>query len=304
MINAFLRTLKFAWQDFYRNIWLSIATITILILTLLSVNFVVAVNAVTGAASAMVQDKVDISLHFQNDVPEEKILTIKKDLSDLSEIAAVNYISRDQAIADFKARHANEPSILQALDHLSSNPLGAVLEIRARQLDDYPTILAALDRPEYNKLITSKDYKDRQLIVEVLSSITERIRQIGGGIIIVFTIIAGLIVFNTVRVAIYTHREEIGMMKLVGATNWFVRLPFVIEGVMYGLSATLITIIVLYPLLGFLQPYINGLLSGSDWQLLGYFNQHAIFIFGCELLAISLLNVLSALIATRRYLRV
>jgi len=303
MINALLRVGKFAWQDFYRNIWLSIATITILVLTLLSVNFVVAVNAVASQASQSVEDRVDISLHFQSTIDEEKILGVKRDLADWPEIATVDYISRDEAIADFRARHASDLAILEALDHLADNPLGAVLRIKARQITDYPTILTKLDTAEYNQLVASRDYEDRQTIIEMLTAITTKVRQIGIGIVIVFTLIAGLIVFNTVRVTIYTHREEIAMMKLVGATNWFVRLPFVIEGIIYGIVAALLTIILLYPILRVFQPYVAGVLA-ADWSIVDYFMGHALGIFGTEVLAISILNVLSGLVATRRYLRV
>ena len=122
--------------------------------------------------------------------------------------------------------------------------------------------------------------------------------------ILVFILIASLIVFNTIRVAIYTHRQEIGVMKLVGATNWFIRSPFLLEAVVYGIIACVAGIAIVYPMLNFVQPYVNNFFLTTQFSLTGYFTDNFWAIFGLELLMIILINIISSSVAIRKYLKV
>ncbi|MFA5076387.1 MAG: permease-like cell division protein FtsX [Patescibacteria group bacterium] len=298
------RVLKFALQDFYRNIWLSLVTITILVLTLLSVNFLIVFNHLTKTAVSLVEQKIDVSVYFKSSVTEDQIGQMKSYVLNLPEVSTVEYVSQEKALAEFKQKHQDNEAILGAIAELDSNPLGATLRVKAHKVDGYPAILSAIDKAEYNQLISRKDYDDHQVMIGQISNITERIREVGILIVLIFAVIASLIVFNTIRVAIYTHRQEIATMKLVGATNWFVRLPFVVESIFYSILGLSLTMIVLFPLLKVFQPYLALFFGTGQFNVIDYFLANFGVTFGIELVAIILLNIISSYIAISRYLKV
>jgi len=298
------RIIKFALQDFWRNIWLSVVTITILVLTLFLVNVLVVFNIMTATAVDLVKEKVDISLYFSPATSTDNVMEVKNTLSKMPEVAKITFVSKDDALQQFKKKHQNDPAILETLKELDSNPLGHALVIKARTLDQYPIILSAVDKPEYNQIIIKKDFSDRQAVIKNIFDVTNKVREVGIMVIIIFALIAGLIVFNTVRVAIYTHREEIGIMKLVGGTNWFIRLPYLVESVLFSFISCVIAVMILYPLLHLAEPYLSAFFGGVQFSATGYFNSNFISIFGIELLAVIVLNIFSSLIAIGRYLKV
>lgn len=293
----------FSWQSFWRNIWLSIITITIIVLALVSVNFLIALNVITDTAVSQIQDKIDVSVYFKQTTTEPQVLEVKTYLSALAQVKDIKYISQQEALQNFRQRHQQNTAIIESLEALDQNPLGATLTIQAKRLEDYPEILSVLDNSKYNELITDKKFDDREAYINNLRHISETVNQVGLLTAAVFIFIAALIVFNTIRVAIYTHRQEIGIMKLVGAANWFIRGPFMIEGVWYGTIATLLTIGIMFPLINFIQPYVNAYFLTND-VIVSYFRQHFWQIFGIEFLFIMVLNTVSSLVAIRRYLKV
>lgn len=304
MFVATLRVLKFAFQDFWRNIWLSLVTISILMLALLSVNILVFMNAITTEVIVSVQEKIDVSVSFKETVSKAEIDNLKTKLGELSEVKEVVFVSKEQALEDFKEKHKDNPKIQETLQEIGENPLLDSVVIKANSATDYDTVLAFLENPEYSNLIQDKNFSDHRLIINRINSITDKIERFGIAISIIFGIIAVLIVYNAIRVIIYTHKEEIGVMRLVGATNWFIRTPFLIESILYALLAVSLTVAVLYPLLGLVQPYFNNLLADYGFDLVTYFNSHFLLIFGTELIGVIVLTVISSGLAISKYLRV
>jgi len=304
MLVSFYRTIKFAFQSFWRNIWLSIVTIIILVLTLFSISIVGTINMVANAAIESVKEKVDVSAYFKNGVSETDILNTQANLESLSMVESIRYISSAEALAVFKEEHRDDPVVMESLEELAENPLPATLVIKANNIDDYRAILEVLESPEYSALIEDKDFEDHEEVITSLSNISKRVQRIGIIVSVIFIIIAILIIFNTIRINIYTHREEIGIMKLVGASNRFVRSPFLVESLMYAIIAVLISIAILYPLLGVITPQINDFFEGYDVNLIDYFNSHLWQIIGLQLAFSVVLSVLSSSIAIGKYLRV
>jgi len=304
MLVSFYRTIKFAFQSFWRNIWLSIVTIIILVLTLFSISIVGTINMVANAAIESVKEKVDVSAYFKNGVSETDILNTQANLESLSTVESIRYISSAEALAVFKEEHRDDPVVMESLEELAENPLPATLVIKANNIDDYRAILEVLESPEYSALIEDKDFEDHEEVITSLSNISKRVQRIGIIVSVIFIIIAILIIFNTIRINIYTHREEIGIMKLVGASNRFVRSPFLVESLMYAIIAVLISIAILYPLLGVITPQINDFFEGYDFNLIDYFNSHLWQIIGLQLAFSVVLSVLSSSIAIGKYLRV
>jgi cell division transport system permease protein len=306
MLTSIYRVIKFALQDFWRNIWLSFITILILVLALFSANLLIFFNALADTAVELVEEKIDVSIFFKPEALESKINEVKSSLVALPQVREVGYISKDEALQKFKERHKDEPKILEAIKEIGDNPLGPSLVIKAYKTEDYPVILEKLNDPNVlpEDLVQDKNFNDHELLIGKISNIKQKVGS--GGLILsgLFSLIAILIVFNTIRVAIYTHREEIGTMRLVGATNWFIRVPFILESVLYAFLACLLTIVILYPLLGVLQPYLVNFFEGAGFDALNYFNDNFFKIFGWELLITIILSMISSSLAVGKYLKV
>lgn len=294
----------FALQSFWRNIWLSVATVFVIFLAVMSVNFLIMVSVVADSAVTAVKDRVDVSVYFKPEIGESKIAEVKSRLENISTVKSVAYKSSEENLASFKAKHANDEKIQETLNELSGNPMGAVLVIKANDLNDYPEIIKVLDDSAYSDLIEEKNYDDNQVVIGRINAIAENARKIVLAISALFILIAILIVFNTVRIAIFTHQTEIAVMKLVGAGNWFIRFPFVFESILSGLIGVAAATIFLYPLLSLAQSYLGAFFAGSAIDLVGYFNSNFILIFGGEILAIIVINIISSLVAISKYLNV
>jgi len=297
------RILKFALQNFWRNIWLSIITITILILTLTTVNILIILGVVGDAAIESVEQKIDVSIYFNKETSEEIILSARSYLMSLEQVKEVEYVSGDEAFERFQEKHLADEVILNSIEEVG-NPLSGSLVVMARSPEDFPFILEALESPEFSDYIEETDTETHESIIERITNISNRVRV--GGIILsgVFALITLLIVFNTIRVAIYTHREEIGIMKLVGASNNFIRAPFLLETVFYSLIAVLIMLAILYPVVGIIEPSLNKFFDSTNVGLMSYYNANFLTIFGAQFVGLVILCGISTLVAMRKYLRV
>jgi cell division transport system permease protein len=298
------RILKFGFQNFKRNFWLSLVTVFILVLTLFSISVVFTLNVVADNAIKSVKEQVDIDVFFDPTVPEDKVIAVQAYLDSISEVKSVEYISKEQALENFKEAHKNDLKIQESLSEIEENPLPSALVVKAINLEDYSSIVVKLDNSEYSNLIASRNFEDNQIVIERLTKITDRIYQFGIGVSAIFILVAILVVFNTLRMNMYTQREELGIMRLVGAQNMFIRLPFVLESVLYGILASVITILILFPLLSAVSPYIDSLFEGYDFNMFAYFTANFWAMLGLQILISIVISVISGMIAISRYLRV
>lgn len=300
-MNGSKRVIKWALKNFWRNGWLSTATISIMVLTLLVITILLMVNVVANAILDNLEKKIDISVYFKLAVPEEQILGVKFELEELEEIDSVAYTSQEDALLRFKENHKDNPVLLQSLEELDTNPLEASLNIKAKETRQYASINQFLESVYYQDIIDKVDYLQNKEVIEKLSNIVIDVKTAGLGLSLLLALIVFLVTFNSIRLAIYSSREEINIMRLVGASNWFIRGPFIVEGIFYGIIATVVTLAVLYPIFYFLSPKISGFLPIGD--IFSYF-QSNLFAFFLLLLGISIiLGGFSSLIAVRKYLR-
>jgi cell division transport system permease protein len=299
------RIAKFSIQNFFRNIWLSIVTITVIVLTLFSVTGLVFVNAVLGEAITLVESKVDVSVYFKPTTTDVQIFAVQTNLEALPYIKEVTYVSKSESLAKLRATYKDSPLILESLKELDDNPLGDELIISTYETSDYQKVTDVLQAtPQYAVLIDNQSFSDNSYIITKLEQIASQVTRIGWGITIFFGIISLLVIVNTIRIAIYTYRDEIGIMKLVGSSNWFVRGPFIGEAIMYAVTGTIVTLGLGYLVASFSDPYIVGLLGHVDFTLLSYLNSNAIIIFGLQFIGILFISVGATSLALRRYMRV
>ncbi|MBI4272336.1 ABC transporter permease [Candidatus Uhrbacteria bacterium] len=306
MLRAHARIVKFALQNFFRNFWLSAVTIFILTLSFLTVNFFILANGFTDAVVQRIEDRITIKVYFAPSTQESDVKVFADQIGALPQVALVTYISKQQALDEFKSGFADQENarIEEALGELETNPLPSSVLISAHTVEDYPAILSAIDQSAYAGLIEKRSYDDHRGFLTTLEQMKKKIREAGTGITIFFALIIALIVYNTIRITIYSRRKEFGIMKLVGASNWFIRAPLILESIFYSLASLALTILILYPTLSFLQPYIARYFDGLAFDVLGYFNSSFVEIFGYQLASSLVLNILTSGLAIGRYLRV
>ena len=304
MLISFFRTIKYAILDFWRNFWLSFITVTMITFALISVNLLLLLNVVSTSAISAVEDRVDVSVFLKPDANENQIYEVQSTLLGLPQVKSADLISREDALALFKEVHADDSIILQSLEELDDNPLGSTMVVKAKSTKDFPAIIEVLENPKFAELIQEKNFSEHREIIDRISFINYQVQRFGLWISIIFSLIAITVLFNTIRVSIYTHKDEIKIMKLVGASNWFVKTPFVIQGILFSLFSCALAVGLLYPTLNFLQPHLDDLLQTSSPDLITYFNTNFWQIFGVEFAVATALTVFSSLYAIRKYLRV
>ncbi len=297
------RTFREGWQNFRRNGWLSFATVSILTLSL----FIVGISSLLGLTTHYMlqnmRDKVSINVSFNPDVPEYRMLEIRDELSKYKkEISSVEYVSRDAALETFLAENKNNVAVTQAIEEIGENPLLASLVIKAVAPEYYEVIVNQLERSTFQSDISRINYDKNKKIFANLERINQTTQKIGLGLGAAFIFIAVLITFNTIRITIYSHRQEFEIMRLVGASNIYVRMPFVFEGVFYGIAAALATAVALFGAAYFISPLTEGAIPQGNFM--GLYISFFLPVFGGILLLGIALGVLSSSIAIRRYLKV
>jgi|SRR3989344_2914897 len=303
ILFTFYRIIKFAFQGFWRNFWLSVVTISVVALALISINFLLILNITAKSAVNIVQDRIDISVYFKNDTDEGIIIEAKNRLSTMTQVEKVEYISKDEALDDFRKKHKDNRTILEAIEETGDNPLVGTLKIKSKNLEDYQTILDFINNSKYNQYILDKNFDDHKSFINQIHYISGIINKLGIFIVIIFALISILIVFNTIKLTIYAHKEEIQVMKYVGANNFFIISPYILEGILYSVISFIISSFVVYFAIDLVQPYIIAYFQNSI-DLKAYLAQNGLFIFGSELLGSAMLTVLASAVAIRRYLRV
>ncbi len=304
MFFSIFRDIKIAFQNFYRNVGLFLVTIIIIILALFSINLLIVLNILTNASINVIKNKIDISVYFKPEISQEQVHSIKSRLEVLPEIKNVQFLQKKDALLKFQKIHKNDPKILEALQELDDNPLGDSLIIQAKEIRDYKIILNILNEKQYNNYIYDKDFGDYEKYINQLNLSSKKIQQIILVISFLFSLIGILVILNTVKITIYTRREEIGIMKLVGATNWFIKIPFILETIICNLFAFLICIIIFYPFLYIIQPLIVGFLEDYNFNIIIYFKQHFLQIFGWQFVFVIILAIISSSLAIKKYLKI
>ena len=302
MFSSFARILKFSMQDIFRNMSLSLMTVLILVLMLLSINTLLVVRVLTNQSIDAVKEQIDVSIFFDPDSTDEQIAEVRDYISSFPEVEHETFMDREEVLADFKEAYADNTDIMASLNELGENPLGPTLIVKTREPEDYQKIINALSVPEYEHIIEAKTFGDTQAAIERIHSITTQVEKITYFLTALFAIISFVIIFNTIRVAIFMQRKEIGIKRLVGATSWFIRGPYLVESFIFTVVSLFITLGLVHVALGLFDPYV-AVIFGEKNILIGYLYNNFWFIVGVEFLAVLFLTILSSGFAMGRYLR-
>jgi len=301
------RITRSGFFSFWRNGFVSLASILIMIVTLSVIGSILFVHAILTTSLTQIENKVDVNVYFTTTAPEDQILAMEKDLEALPEVSNVTYVSREQELQDFKDRHANNQLTLQALDELGDNPLGAVLNVKAKQPSEYEGIANYLDQRKNaadgsGNIIDTVNYSQNKQAIDSLSKIITSAESLGTALTIVLILISIIITFNTIRLAIYMARDEISVMRLVGASRSYIRGPFVISGILYGLAAGLLTLGIFYPITYYLGGFTSNFFIGIN--IFTYYISNFPFIFSVIVGSGIVVGAISSFLATQKYLKV
>ncbi len=302
LISLF-RIIKTGVTNLRRNIWLAIASTLIMIITLIILSVLTLLFVITTSSINTIQERVDISTYFKTGLAESQIRSIQSELEQDSRIKEVRYISADQALREFREKHKNDPLILESVGELNENPLQATLQVKAYNLEDYPAINETLNQEKYKAAIEKVNFEDNRVVIDRLNTLLRFIITFGLVLMVVFSLIAILVIFNTIALTIYNRREEVEIMRLVGATNWYIRGPFMVEALTYSVIATIVTSVLLYPVYIKMLPSISAYLTPSG----DIFTGSIATFFGIvlvQLVIAFILSTISSLLAIRRYLRI
>jgi cell division transport system permease protein len=299
------RVLKSGITSFRRNGVVSVASVLITTITLSVIAGLVFLQAILNFSLTQIKDKVDVTVYFTNGASEEKITNLKTAIEKLPEVARVEYVSADDALTQFKEKHGNDYTVLQALEELGENPLGASLNIKAVETSQYESVVKFLegDSQSVKEAAASIDkinYYQNKAVIERLSVLASGAERLGYLISIIMVIISILITFITIRLAIFIAKEEIGIMRLVGANNRYIRGPFMVEGIIYGVIASIITMGLFYPFTYWIGGHMTDFFG---MNLFDYYLSNFFELFGIILISGIVIGAISSFIAISKYLR-
>lgn len=293
-------------KNFARSGSVTFATVLIMTVTLAIIGLLIFLSAILGNTLSAIKDKVDVNVYFVTTASEGDIISLQNRIAELPEVERVSYTTREEALAAFRARHASDELTLQALEELGDNPLGASLSIKAKDPTEYQGIVTYLsDNPPVSAsgstIIDRVNYFQNKVVIDRLTGAIHATEQAGAAIVILFALASAVIAFATVRLAIYTARDEIAVMRLMGASNGYIRGPFIVAGIIAGVLASIIVLLLFYPISWYAGAALSDWLGG--FNLFTYYTGNfALFFF---ILAGSgfVLGGVASWFAVRKYLR-
>jgi cell division transport system permease protein len=304
MFISLARIIKFSLQDIGRNIWLSLVTIVILVLTLFSVNMLLAVRAISSTAVSTIKQKIDMSIYLKPDAPAERISFLQAKIAEIPYVGEVRFVSKEEALANFTKNYQRDAKISEALRELGGvNPLSPSLVVKPKNLNDFNALIQSLQQTK-DPIIEAGDFDNHKEIIDKIDAITKKVSDAGLIVSLLFVVVTLLVIYNTARVAIYTHRNEIAIMRLVGASNWFIRGPFLLSSLIYTLIGMVLLVSIFYVFLNLLQPYLETFFASYNFNIINYFSSNFVLIFGAEFVVAALVNLLAAWWAVGRYTKV
>lgn len=299
------RIVKGGFLNFIRNGFVSLSSVLVMTITLMVFVSLVFFQAVLNYSLIELKDKVDVTVFFVPGAQESEILSIKESLEELPEVKEVEYISQEAALEQFKERHQNDYLTLKALEEVGTNPLGATINVKARDASQYETIADFLENDDalgssQRTSIDKVNYFQNKLVIDRLISITENARRLGLILTLLLVLMSIIITFNTIRLTIYIAREEISVMRVVGARSYYVRGPFIVEGMIYGFVSSLITMLLYFPISTWLGANMTGFLGIN---LGSYYGANFFQLLVVTIIFGMLLGAISSFLATRAYLK-
>ncbi len=302
MLTSLRRIIRWGWLGFTRNSGASVATTVIMIVVILLVSTLYLVQYTTSFAIESLEETISLTVFFERDTSSDTIVNAKQELTELPSVAGAEYISKEEALDIFSQRHEGDSLIQDSLATVGDNPLQAHINVRAAESDQYEQIAAYVENDSsFRTAVDHVNFSQIDPVVNKIEQITAGLTSLGIVLAAVFGVIAFLVAFNTVRLAIYSLREEISIMRLVGASNLFVRGPFLTQGVISGVIAAAVTFGLFAIAVNLINPQVEQLVPGVD--LPGFMRNNILTVVALQLGTGVFLGLFASALALRRYLR-
>ncbi|HCM52236.1 TPA: hypothetical protein DIS56_03875 [Candidatus Saccharibacteria bacterium] len=297
------RIVKTGAVNFIRNIWLAIAAIAMMTTTLTILLVAVVANATFSNSITDLTSRIDVSVYLKDSVTEQQRNQLRADLKNIDNVKSIEYVTKEQALKDFREDHANDPETLSAVSEVD-NTLPASLKIKVYDPNRLQTIKDFVDKKEIQALQSEQtSYSgERKEAIDSIAKATDFFRKAGIVSIIIFIIISILIIFNTIRMTIFNRRDELIIMRLLGASPWYIKGPFVVETTMYGIMAAVVSIAIVWGLFAIASSLEVSSLLDIDFSR-NYFSRHLWLIVVAQIGAGIIIGAVSSAVATRRYLK-
>jgi len=299
------RILHEGWVSFKRNNIVSFASVVVMTMSMLVLSGVLFLNAILGFSLNQLEERVDVNIYFYPDTPEEEIITLAGSIEELPEVRDVTYISRDEAFENFQLRHASDPLIQRSLDELGGNPLGASLNVRAFDSTTYESIVKSIESQPVvanANFVERINYYDNKGLIERLNEFSSIAQTVAYAITMFVAGIAVLVIISTIRIAIFSSRNDIVVKRLVGAEHRYIRGPFLVQGAIYGIIGSILTLLALFPITSWIGKYTESFFGGMD--ISSYFMTNIFQIFFILLAVAVLLGMLASALSIKKYLKV
>lgn len=303
---TFLRIIHTGIVNFIRNLSLAVAAIAVMVVTLTIVLFSVIANATFTNTIASITNRIDISVYLKDTNTEAQNQNLVSKITKLPNTKSVQYLDKKTALQRYINQNAGNQALLIAVSQ-TNNPIPATILVKPNDLNriqDLKTFLSSTD----NKALQSDEASysgDRKQAIDKITGATNTLRKIGVTAVAIFTVICALIIFNTIQMAIFNRRDEITIMRLLGAKTSYIRGPFIVESAIYGILAAVLSLLIINGL--FLAS--NNALQATSLGLLDinyastFFSENFWKLLGLQLMVGTIIGVVSSVIATRRYLK-
>ncbi|MFA6082611.1 MAG: permease-like cell division protein FtsX [Patescibacteria group bacterium] len=300
---ALIRILKIGVVDFWRNRWLSLAAIMMMTLTISIISLFVALDLSINQTAKMLEDKIDISVFFNDNATDANITALQNSLLGRSDVKSITYISREQALARFREQSQYRSTVLKLLDQGYGSKLPRSIEIKANGPENLQSIADYVNQSQYKTSIDKVSYQENKQLIDKYIKSAQFVKEVGLVLSAIFILIAILVIYNTIRLTIFMRREEVEIMQLVGATGWYIKFPFVLEGILYGAFATVITTILLIIGAKSASPYITNYVGSASFNFGQFFTAHLWLIILVEIFVGVVIGGLCSYFAVRTHVK-
>lgn len=305
-MGIIFRTIKIGWQGFKRNGWLSFISSFMMMQALLLMTLFIGLNVAVSNTIQAINERIDVAVFFKEYIPQSEILAFKEQIYSIDGIKDIIFISQEQALESYIAHNQDNQELLDIIGDDSSF-LPASLEVKIINPYLLESVVEKIMAADESGLISDTSLKKNQEVINQLRKINRFVSTINFMLGFIFIIIALLIIFNTIRIAIFTRREEIEIMKLVGATDWYIRWPFIIEGMIYGIAGALmaftLTLFAYWSVISSIgSRYFAIDVTGAGSGLFNFW--FAVELFMIQLLLGIVVGAVSSYLSTKRHLRI
>jgi cell division transport system permease protein len=288
-----MKTFKTTWRNIRRSPYQAFAAVLVMTLTFLFVSFFTFLLFGSSKAINYFESRPQVTAFFKNETKQAEIDNLKNELNATGKVANIKFVSKEDALKIYREQNKNDPLLLELV---TADILPASLEISTVKIENLSEINNMLrDSPLVSEVVFQKD------VVSVLTSWTNALRSIGLTLIIVLSLVSVFIMVIIIGVKISQKKADIGIMELIGAGDWYIRWPFIYEGIAYGMTGAIIGWIISAGALWLATPALESFLRGMP-----ILPASPLFIFGllgAEILVAAILGTLSSFLAVLRYLK-